>query len=116
MVLGANGLEIRTLASIEYESLVLTIDAAMDPNLEHEGNLTNRFTVDCERGLVGIEDWDVPINLDVDPGTPQGVVPAMARLLDGEPTDLADLDAGARVVHLVERILAPSGSSLYVLP
>ena len=112
VVRGANGLETRTLASIAYERLVLTIDAAIDPDLEHEDNLTNRFTVDCERGLMGIEDWDLAINLDIDPETPEGVVPAMARLLDGEPTDLADLDAGARVVHLIERILAaPTYSS-----
>lgn len=36
---------------------MLTLDTAMGPNLEHEENLTNRFTVDCERGVVGLEDW-----------------------------------------------------------
>lgn len=107
-----NGLETRTLASIAYERLVLTIDAALDPDLEHEDNLTNRFTIECERGVMGIEDWDIPINLAVDREAPQGVVPAMARMLDGARTDLADFDAGARVVRLIERILAsPTGSS-----
>lgn len=106
---GANGLETRTFASITYEQVALTIDAAMDPDLRHEENLTNRFLVECERGVVGIEDWDVPIDLDVDDDGPQGIVAAMAQLLDGESTELADFDAGTRVVHLIERILAPAG-------
>lgn len=112
VVRGADGLETRTTADVRYGSVPLSVDAVLDPTVASDDDMTSVFTVWCERGRMAIEDWNTPVGIPLQDPRPGGLAPALARHLDGEESDLQDFAAGARVVRVIETILAqPTGDS-----
>lgn len=98
----ARGLERAVTARLRHGAVPFTIDAAIRGDVEERG----RFTVACERGELAIVDWDGYVGPPQPATLAAGVTPALAALLDGEPTALPDLAAGARVAASIERLLA----------
>jgi predicted dehydrogenase len=98
---GSDGLERRLQATVRYATARLVIDAAIGGDVAE----SNRFDVTGAAGSAAIVDWD-----ELEGAAPltegAGPVSAFAALLDGLAGDLPDLAAGARVVEIVEAMLA----------
>lgn len=101
---GGNGTETALKAEITYGNLSFTLDAAIGGNRDDD----IRFAVTGDRGEIAIVDWQkLEYAGDAGPPLPPGAhLDALADMLDGKPHRLATLDEGARVVELIEAMLA----------
>jgi predicted dehydrogenase len=98
---GADGLETGLDARVQHGHVAIEIRGSVGAASKD----TYRFALECRDGTITIEDWD---RLDGLPLTASDESPiaAFAAVLDGEPRDLADFPAGARVVQVIEALLA----------
>jgi len=104
-VRGAEGSELSVIARIDYPDLSLLIDGAIGGDVDE----SNRFEAIGTHDRVALVDWD---ELDYRGSSPLATSPTpdhldeLAKLLDGEPSELATFAESAAVVGLTEAILA----------
>jgi predicted dehydrogenase len=103
---GPDGLESRVEAALDFGGVPFTVDAGFDETVDRPDDMTALFTLECADGTMAIENWTTPVDIPVDLPDGGGLAPTLAALLDGQSNDLRDFAAGARVVRLIEAILA----------
>ena len=96
-----SGVEHRLDATLSYGRVpvdVRGVVGGVDDDAYH-------FELECRDGTITIDDWNVVTGIAVTEPD-ESPVAAFAALLDGEPRDMADFPAAARVVEVIEALLA----------
>lgn len=103
VVRGKDGLETSVKAIVDHSGVAMSIDAALDT--EMAAGESNRFQVTGNKGSAAIVDWAKSEGLEEWKGE-SGAGWALVELLEGRKSELPSLDAAARVVEIVEALLA----------
>lgn len=105
---GPLGSETRVRAVVQFPACHLVIDGAVEGEVDD----LNRFEVRGSKGQAVMSDWYrlthesgnvEPVRADADQ------VAELSKLLSGQPSRLATFEEAARVVDIIEGILAPAG-------
>lgn len=98
-----SGLETAVKAVIDHSGVPLTIDACLDPGMA--AGESNRFEVVGSMGTAAIVDWVKSEGLEEWKGR-SGAGWALVELMEGKESELPSLEAAARLVEIVEGLLA----------
>jgi predicted dehydrogenase len=100
---GHDGLETSVKAVVDHGGVPMSIDAKLD--MEMAAGESNRFTVTGTKGSAAIVDWVKSEGLEDWKGG-NGTGWALIELMEGGKSELPGMDAAARVVEIVEGLLA----------